>query len=217
MNLALNPFGKGKRPETVDDVKLCEELEGQVNEMFKVYKVFSTIAHCEGSGYDVKYKWAVNLDLVALPPPALYILSKKMDDHGEFLSRLIQVSYDNGYNDFIVHGFNCLGVMLKGRQDRYLNVTVKGNAGIFLGADIEYCDFTVEGSTSYGFAKRAYRSRFVVEANVENGLGGAESCSAEVLGDINFSSPYPRNCKLVLRKGLHVSRDILDKNEVVFR
>ncbi|MBW3015906.1 hypothetical protein KY330_05785 [Candidatus Woesearchaeota archaeon] len=217
MNLALNPFSNGKNPENIDKVEVSKELEKQIEEIYHVYKIYQTIIDHSALNARDTYEALKHLDaLVALPDIAIYMLSQKMGRGGVLLSRLIQISYDNGYNNFMVHGIDRLGYYLQGKYRDRIKVHINGNAeGI--GEASHYCDFYVHGSAGYGTGMDALKSRFYIDGDCWVG-SHPRSCRFEVDGSIRFHNSfglYPKDCTFKLRRTQKVPRSLFDQNRVI--
>lgn len=217
MNLALNPFEKGRKPELVDEVEVSKELEEQVEDMFKIYKVFRVmVKFCNGSMKRI-YEYTCCLDdLVVLPPLGIYLLSNKMQDHGEFLTRLIQMSYDAGYNDFMVRGLEYVGINLQGRSRDRIRLHMDGEPGQHLGDCSNFCNFYADNSDGSTTAFQAFNSRFFFKGNCNIGYRPT-FCYFDIGGKVSFQYQYPDNCIIRLKKKQDVPEEVLKFNKVIFR
>lgn len=71
---------------------------------------------------------------------------------GDYISKLIQTSYDVGHNNFVLHTqdteINWLGFDLKGTPKNKINLTIHGNVGTYFGFGSENCNFIVNGGVN---------------------------------------------------------------------
>lgn len=107
MHLALNPFGKGKKPEVVDEVKV--EIDEMVERMFEKCRRWYNRSYAIPDSLLVD-EWADKLDLDVLTPGQIDLVLQKVKNSGSFtgprdatglfLSKLIRESYLAGHTEF---------------------------------------------------------------------------------------------------------------------
>ncbi len=123
--------------------------------------------------------------------------TKYFEDHmrykyntGLFISKLIQSSYNNGYNDFELNikdldQINSLGRYLKGDKDNRIRIKLIGDAGNATGAESEHCEFIVEGNVDKAYGNNATNSFFYTTGNVDDWCGSnAIDCSFYIEKDM---------------------------------
>lgn len=85
---------------------------------------------------------------------------------GVLISKLIQDSYDAGYNDFVLTSndtpLNYLGCGLKGGQERKLQLKVKGPVGKSCGFESQYTTFIIEGDTGNNCGNNSKWNTFIL-------------------------------------------------------
>ncbi len=113
------------------------------------------------------------LDIILNPRQVeAFVLRTSPDHHlpnffysGEFFSKLIQNSYEAGYNDFnfdtqnrIIHylPYNC-----QGSKERPLSLTIHGELGIGFADNVEHLNIALHGTLGYKrFARYAFHCTF---------------------------------------------------------
>ncbi|MBI4453216.1 hypothetical protein HY636_01080 [Candidatus Woesearchaeota archaeon] len=100
---------------------------------------------------------------------------------GEFISQLIQNSYEAGYNNFILNTTKSiiyLGLELKGCPERRISVYIDGDTGIFCGEKASYSSFIINGNMDGGGCTLANNSAFTINGTIVQNLFGhnATSC-----------------------------------------
>ena len=85
---------------------------------------------------------------------------------GSFVSRLIQCSYNEGYNGFTLDLTNLIpmgvGRKLKGTQERPLEMNITGKAGDFCGSQVEYGNFIIKEAANW-CGMHSKHSRFEIK------------------------------------------------------
>ncbi|MBW3015916.1 hypothetical protein KY330_05835 [Candidatus Woesearchaeota archaeon] len=217
MNLALNPFGKGKKPEKEEKITLDDKLA-------KVYKLLDCVIkgkiksspHMQHSFLldkmvpvlldEVSKKWKkrdFNL-LLGL------FLAKGYDDnpsgariYTQAYNQIIQYAFNAGHNDFSFappRAIHYLGERLRGAPDKHLNITIDGDVGNFFGRYAQHCDFTVNGDAGECFGGYANFSSFKARKVRWDFAEEASICKFEIdtLDDLGIqmleNSEMPKNC-----------------------
>ncbi len=157
-------------------------------------------------------------------------IGKKMEfDSSHLMNRLMQTSFNNGYNGFILDTgdfpFDNLCQYLEGTSKRKMQVRVLGSAGIFFGYQSKYMDTRIEGSAGINLyenvehcsirighdigkacAHNAFNSYIEINGSVQTPFGiMARSCTFELnsLRDDPFlesnTNLYPRSCAFLTR------------------
>lgn len=208
--MSMDPFfgKKGKHPEIEDRLEIGRDPV--VDKIFEMHN---------GMDPDEAPKYLSKIELDVLNPAQIDLMLQKMlssekedKDHvrGSFLNRLIQDSYNEGYNGFILTTgdakVDCLGWQLKGNSKRKLEVTVKGNLGDWCCYDSEFVSFVVEGGVGsrYGAHSRSnvldirgrtgndcglksWYSSFNIQGDTGQGCGSeSEYSSFEVGGNAGY-------------------------------
>lgn len=105
---------------------------------------------------------------------------------GLFLGRLIQVSYDAGYNDFVLttgdYRVNYFGRKLEGLPEKKLKMGIQGNVGYGFGVHSQYAAFTVHGSVGEWSASDSKFCALTIEENVEKNLGCYSKQNTFIIG-----------------------------------
>jgi len=162
MKLALNPF-KNKKPgkKAEQEQKIEFELDEKIERMLEQYRpleISGTIF-----GYNEKEELELgSLEYEILKPSQIDTLLQKMIQEtpkekfenrltGRFLSKIIQKSFEEGYNNFTLTTkqteISSLGSYFpKVRGKNPMQITIKGNAGHFLGFISKNCEYDVQGS-----------------------------------------------------------------------
>ena len=134
----------------------------------------------------------------------LNIIEEKVVPHqGLFLTKLIQNSYDAGYNNFsldhedkaIIH----VGSFLRGREDNPLTMNIEKARGLFYAHGAEYINMTVEVSV-FGYAERIRNSSLTILGDAATGSGRRSFRTAfHVTGDTHGDlAEYARESSYLL-------------------
>ncbi len=111
-----------------------------------------------------------------------------------FLSRLIQNSYQAGYNDFCFESLPDIGGMcsyLLGSKNNPIRIRFKGDIGLFYGAKSEYIEMDIEGNASMNCGHCIKNSRVTIQGSVYQRCGFmAEESVFEIFGTTD------KNCAL---------------------
>ncbi|MBW3015914.1 hypothetical protein KY330_05825 [Candidatus Woesearchaeota archaeon] len=183
MNLALNPFGKGKKPESVDTIE--EVVDEAVDE---VYKKFFGSNFCNTVIYDVsEYK---KLNLPALRPSQIQMFLDSLKASwlyqnavvGNFVSRLLQQSYEAGNDDFNLDLMFPMTDLLN-RVDVPLSLTVYGNV-ITLGHMCKGVEVEVNGNVLVSIGSDCKDSKFFVYGDVKSSGCGSNNCIYYITGNV---------------------------------
>jgi len=105
----------------------------------------------------------------------------------EFLSWLIQNSYDNGENNFVLETGettpNYLCVRLKGQKNNPIRIHIEGSAGYYLGLETEYAEFIVLNDVRSNTGEKSKHSKYIILGDADTGLGdSSEHCRFYVHG-----------------------------------
>lgn len=195
----INPFGKGRRPERVDKLGLRKfDLES----LLDIYDQY--IAARKPLDEQILPELPV-LHPVEIEAFCEYITPLPKYASAGFMTRLVQTSYDNGNNGFVVpkEFADSFGLRLKGEKDRPLEMKVKGRVDASWGAASEYCRFVIEGDSMSMLGMDSKHCRFEIkgsagphcgllsygcEYHIKGNAGvrcgfNAEDCSYFVLGN----------------------------------
>ncbi len=98
---------------------------------------------------------------------------------GLFISRLIQNSYDAGYNDFSLNTQNLkleyLGAELCGSKNKKISLSIEGDAGYECGLNAKHIHLTLHGDAGTYLGHRAVRSIFTIHGLIQRPFGYASS------------------------------------------
>lgn len=104
MNLALNPFDKGKKPETVDMVEVDNKTLKQIIDVFYEFRDYDAVNdpkerkvafHNRLKGFELTSN-DIGLFIASLPE----LHDREFDAEGAIITYLVQKAYDNGYSRF---------------------------------------------------------------------------------------------------------------------
>ncbi|MBW3015910.1 hypothetical protein KY330_05805 [Candidatus Woesearchaeota archaeon] len=181
MNLALNPFDKGKKPEKVSRVDVDTHLQELSRELRLMIADYGIPMYRLGyDKFEEKYEelFADMMNVVGdiskndLEQLICLLWSGEMpyapaiSPLPEMISRLIQHSFDIGYNDFHIiapRPVSLVGNMLKGTPGSYLKLSVYGDVGEYFGRFTEFCDLVVYGEGDSCLGNYAKSSKFKVK------------------------------------------------------
>jgi len=184
-NTELNPFANkaiGKIPDELGEVEL--DVDKAVERVLEIY---------QGLNFDInryeerKEREKISeLELEILTPGQINLLIQKIMsaipierinayETGYFFSRLIQDSYNNGYNGFVFNTqdtqIDGLGYKLQGKGERKLAICFKGDVGEVYGQESKESTITIEGNTGDYLGYYARQSTFTIGGNVGHFCG----------------------------------------------
>ena len=100
---------------------------------------------------------------------------------GIFVTRLIQNSFNAGYNDFVLHvpgeeehRLKYFGGKLEGRSGQRVSLAVEGDVGINFCWKTRYCNVVSHGNARIGYGEGAQESRF---EHYGNSIFPAKNCA----------------------------------------
>ena len=108
---------------------------------------------------------------------------------GMFLSCLIQISYNHGYNHFFLDTKNVstisgLAAFIIGQEQKPIHITIHGNVGNSLGNCAQHSIFTLNGSALEMCGFGAYKSIFTFNGGIGHNFGLRADLSTFILNDI---------------------------------
>ncbi|MBW3015908.1 hypothetical protein KY330_05795 [Candidatus Woesearchaeota archaeon] len=168
MNLALNPFDKGKRPEVINTVMLDQIVNDTIDH-------FNSLEIMEEPGNT----WAEKFQNLKLPVlnasliDSVYQVIKGKENSAEYISALINTSYEAGNNGFCLtcSGEGHVGIFLQGKSRRRLKLKIEGDVGIGFGMHTKYCDFIVNGDAGNCLGWYSKRCKFILNGDAGEGFG----------------------------------------------
>jgi len=181
-NTQINPFAnkrKGRIPDELQEVEF-----GRDKALERILKVYQQID--SDDEYKKRQRVLSRLKRKILTPSQIDIFLQKIIDKttfekinsqltGEFLSRLIQYSYNKGYNGFVLHAQDTqipnLGYELKGRDENRLEVCIKGYGGYHCGQQSKQSIFTIEGDVGQNCGDNSEQSTFNIEGDAKRECG----------------------------------------------
>lgn len=218
-SMAINPFGnqKGKVPEIVD--RISTEQDPLLDKILEEYESLRKYCGHPKSTRDYltqPSQYFTLQSMETLTPAKIDLVlrtiidtEKKLDElTGIFLTKLIQDSYNAGYNGFVLTTGDALidrlGYQLRGMPEKELELTVRGNAGWYCGENSKLSTFTVEGSVGTWYGSSSKHCFFKAEEHVGWGCGFRSEYSLFILeGDVGGScgigSEY---CSFELKRGV---------------
>ena len=101
---------------------------------------------------------------------------------GEFISQLIQNSYDAGHNNFVLNttkSMSYVGLELEGCPERMIYIYINGDIGTCCGDKASYSSFIINGNLEIGCGLFANNSTFTINGTFDQSLFGykATTCS----------------------------------------
>ena len=119
--------------------------------------------------------------------PECYVLDNTT---GIYLTQLIQKSYNEGNNDFMLHTknipLNCLGFELKGYCMSYLKLSIFGNTGANTLNSSSYVQSVHHGDVNYGYLHETKRSDATLLGTMHDSHYGTMSLTKLRLIDLKF-------------------------------
>ncbi|MBW3015911.1 hypothetical protein KY330_05810 [Candidatus Woesearchaeota archaeon] len=185
MNLALNPFGKGKKPENIEVI--VTESDNKINRTVAMYAHYLSL--------DNRCDKINTIELDILNPDeiksfvstvaALEIPHEGGLYPGRFVNRLLKESMSLGYDKFVLdtrkgHRFSWLCNGFEG-----IELVVRGDIGVQLGYDVKGSNIIVYGDCGYCLGVGAENSEFTVTGKSSNVGIGAKHCTFNLGGEVN--------------------------------
>lgn len=171
MNLALNPFDKGRKPEKIEEIVVTDN----VKKFMEMYKEWRRVVNCFPSkAYDYSVgQLLVEYDVPVYSPGELTILSKVMTSIGDtwagtLLSCMMNRAVKEGHKDFYLIIENPVDHLCAVRN---ANVEVIGNVGKYFGSNCRESRITLRGDAGIYFANDASLTEFYVEGSISEYFG----------------------------------------------
>ncbi|MBW3015913.1 hypothetical protein KY330_05820 [Candidatus Woesearchaeota archaeon] len=197
MNLALNPFDKGRKPEKEDKVK----LDNRIEELFQKLDVWALDMALTYSEYAWRYPNIVakmlhkfheekpfekndfNLLLNLFWAKDYHKFSELGHVYSRLYNSIIKYAYNQGFNDFRFKppfALTFFADNLRASPENRLRITIDADVNIYFGRNSYFCDFVVNGDAiGGGFGKYASHSSFKAK-DVHFEFGGyAQDCVFE--------------------------------------
>lgn len=230
LDMAVNPFlGKipGRSPELVTEMDF--EQDELIEQILKQYRCIKFLDDWTTTIASISI-----LELDVLTPKQIDVVLQRMIRYEErpvsgitglFVSKLVQDSYDRGYNDFVLTtgnlGIDRIGWNLKGSLERKLEIKIKGHVGYGCGYNAECSSVLVEGNagdicgsnsvsstihvrgnTGYSCGSRSESSLFIVEGSVGRECGNESQYSIFLItGDTDWWCGKSSESSLFFVKG----------------
>ena len=95
---------------------------------------------------------------------------------GLFVSKLIQNSYDNGHNNFVLNTkalkeMHSIGYKLEGTEEKQIQITIEGNTGKWCGLTAKNSTFNIKGNAGDGCGRDSNHTTFNIKGNTGNWCG----------------------------------------------
>jgi len=190
----VNPLKDRKYTKIPDKEKLAEaEPDEKIESIMKQFKSLELYQILEGESdvieeFDMDVLSPIKIELLAYnitTKTSKRRLKGKMP--GFLLSKVIQDSYDNGYNDFKIDTRNIplerIGDNLKGTKENPIKITIHGSNLDLLGTFSEYCVFYIKGNTGGSCGFDSKNNEFNIEGNTEYFTGSkSKNCKFRLKG-----------------------------------
>ncbi|MBW3015907.1 hypothetical protein KY330_05790 [Candidatus Woesearchaeota archaeon] len=210
MNLALNPFDRGKRPEVVEKIESVDKVVGETFARYlrpgADYKdILMTPANIKGL-MDLIAVYYSDLRTIEKTDTVLYV--------GNFIDAIIKNAYEAGYSKFEldvghkiidVHGEEgdfpwwrlCSGL----RPKKRIKIKVLGSNGHFKPDYLHNVELEYYGEAADNFGARSQNSIFKLNSNAGLRLGDkSRSCEFYVKGDVkDYCGLETRDCSYYVK------------------
>ncbi len=159
--MAVDPFANSTRGKSAQSIsKILLEKDETIDSILRHYRIYAavleSIATPDNGGSEAsRYLNGVRLP-IATPKQidlAYQLIAPESDiqthEAGKFLSKLVQASFDAGYNGFLIsasQGIDEFPYELTGKENDTLKIEIYGNAGNQFGSFSAYLDVTLQGS-----------------------------------------------------------------------
>ena len=182
-------FLAGYEPGELEEVRRVQTVGKDFSDLMRKYERLLDIDNLVvgSSVYNIQ-----DITEVLTPDEINHFLqgTQQYNDHrnypwrtGIMVSRLIQNSYDHGYNPFWFNTENlseidCLGSLIVGKRETPISVTIQGNLGYCLGFKTQYSIFTINSGGVKSCGLEALNSTFILNGSTGVRLGfGAKHCT----------------------------------------
>ena len=167
----LDKMLEGLNPDHVEEQRKINVETSAISAVYEKFQKSAETPHeYHFTAFDsIGLEWLTDV----LPPELIsqlwQVISSERDDLSpHFLNRLIQNSYDAGYNDFVVDVRETsppqhIGRCLQGTATRKLELAVMGNLGFMNGSNMRYVNYCVDGKVGYSFGYHAQHSSLIVD------------------------------------------------------
>jgi hypothetical protein len=193
-SIAFDPFStrNGVMPESKETIAPKADLLGNMcAERYNEFQSAIEKREWTDSGYPSKldcYRfYKSDLEELVLSPFEIIVASKQLLAQGstrylgQFLTYLIQISYNNGYNNFQLEnmcipkqsGFHYIGAYLIGKEDAPLRLSVSEDVTNGFGYGAKNCEFTLAGDANDMLGEDAEGCRFIVVGRCRDFAGFA--------------------------------------------
>lgn len=195
MNLALNPFGTGRKPEKVEVVEKHSGVKFSIDDYLLV---------CNS-----KDKAITPVGLAPAQIMEVYNNLKHYDTNllGRYMAYLVQWSYQSGYNDFeleIEKPLDSFGWIIA-KKDNPLRVKIDGDMKSFLGYKSKYVEFVVDGDVGYTLGDEAVNCSFKAKRSGILCGRNARNCNFDVESTDIYCGVNARDCEFIIRKDFESS------------
>lgn len=230
MNLALNPFDKGKRPEVVENVELSSNLAEAVNRFFNNLNDW-VAAYPNIASTDIFHKNKIVLEPTEINFAFAHLHDKIFEDRmgeyteflGFYISRLIRMSYDAGNSEFFLNTreryyYRNMADKLFAEPDRELLLKVDGSVTPYFGSYSRHCRFEIKGTAGHNLAYSSEHCEFYVTGDVGEICGmSSNNCKFLVDGKaFKYCGAGSKDSEFFCKKGygLYPGTNILDDGDL---
>ncbi|MBW3015917.1 hypothetical protein KY330_05840 [Candidatus Woesearchaeota archaeon] len=216
MNLALNPFDKGRKPESIDKVVLDNDPI-----IFEALDYLNNLQHSRLGYYEHEQLKKKVVEYQCTPAQINVIMRLALDSEdivnnglvSWLVSRLIQTSYNNGHNDFTLPGsdIKLLCKELEGKAGNLIKISAP-KVGHDYAVNSVYISSVIGEAKSFCYCNAGYAEITINKAGMLLG-NGAQGCVFTVLEDVgDLAGWHSNDCTFRSNK-----RDIIRKLEKQMR
>jgi len=146
--LLINPF-EGIHEQSSETDQIITSIDESVEQMFQLYKSLKP-----ENKFQQDFDMVSALKVCTLKPPQINQILQKMINFeikgqtaGFYITRLLQESFNNGYNNFFLTTNDSMipyiGYTLAGTDNNPARITINGNSGTYTAEASSYCSFIV--------------------------------------------------------------------------
>lgn len=187
MNLALNPFNNGKRPENIDELIMPDALKRFIK-TYELWRVVINDMGCQVGTYGL-LKLFDSFGIPAYSSSEVSVLSQiisSYDDQwaGYLVSCLMKRSPDNEFRLWVESRLKGLCTNIEG-----LTVEINGNVASGLGTCSKDLTLVLNGDCGGSLAHHSISSKYYINGNVDSGFAvEASDCNFEITGKVKVFS-----------------------------
>ena len=245
LDTLVNPFGdlKSESPDNINkaNVETDPALEHALKTYFSMSFPRTSDVFKEDLPEKVMNDYISPLELNVLTPMQISLFVQRLKKQatgwqyfheltGYFISRLIQDSYENGHNNFVLNVgdseiYNL--IRLQGTEENPLKLKIVGDAGSWFGYQSKHCEYDIDGDVGENCGNESRNSIYRIKGNINTDSAEfARECIFEIEGKPLFQGKSQgwagsaKDCKFITSNcetAKMIAKTLEDGNELVYK